>query len=78
MSLKDILERIVSEVVFKAVGLAAEKSEVTIRVNPEDFEYIEKLRPEFFAKFSELRMYIADIDDGGYLGRVLYRVVQKG
>ena len=48
-------ERIVSEVVFKAVGLATEKSEVTIRVNPEDFDYIEKLRPEFFTKFSELR-----------------------
>jgi flagellar assembly protein FliH len=46
---------IIREFVLKAVGLAAEKSEVTIRVNPEDFDFIEKLRPEFFTKFSELR-----------------------
>jgi flagellar assembly protein FliH len=46
---------IVKGVVLKAIGLAAEKSEVAIRINPEDFEYVEKLRPEFFAKFSELK-----------------------
>jgi flagellar assembly protein FliH len=48
-------EGIVKEVVFKAIELAPEKSEVTLRVNPEDFDYIEKQRPEFFTKFSELK-----------------------
>jgi len=48
-------EETVKGVLFEAAGLAAEKSELTIRINPEDFNFVEQLRPAFFAKFSELK-----------------------
>jgi flagellar assembly protein FliH len=48
-------EEAIREVLFKAVALAAEKSKVTVRINPEDFAFVEQLRPEFFAQFSELK-----------------------
>ncbi|MFW6147566.1 MAG: FliH/SctL family protein [Thermodesulfobacteriota bacterium] len=48
-------EDAVREVLFKAVNLATEKSEVTIRINPEDFDLVERLRPEFFAAFNDLK-----------------------
>jgi len=48
-------EDAVREVLFKAIELAAEKSEVTIRINPEDFGFVEQLRPEFFETFNDLK-----------------------
>jgi flagellar assembly protein FliH len=45
----------VREILFKAVELTAEKSIISIRINPEDFEFVERLRPEFFTKFSEIK-----------------------
>jgi len=41
--------------VLSALKLAAEKSKATLRVNPEDFDYVEELRPEFFAAIKELK-----------------------
>jgi flagellar assembly protein FliH len=41
--------------VLSALNLAAEKSKATLRVNPEDFDYVEELRPEFFAAVKELK-----------------------
>ena len=41
--------------VLSALKLAAEKSKATLRVNPEDFDYVEELRPEFFAAVEELK-----------------------
>ena len=38
------------------------KSKIILRVNPEDFEYIERLRPEFFARFEELKSITATSD----------------
>lgn len=52
----------VREAVIKAVHLAAERSKVTLRVNPEDFDYVEKLRPEFFTKFNELKSIMVTSD----------------
>jgi flagellar assembly protein FliH len=48
-------EEPIREIISKAIALAAEKSEVTIRINPEDFDFVERLRPEIFTKFSELK-----------------------
>lgn len=72
MSLKDILERIVSE---------GEK--ILLRDDGTDWEastLLHDLSETRLKKSAHFQpgMYIADIDDGGYLGRVLYRVVQKG
>ena len=41
--------------VLSALELAAEKSKATLRVNPEDFDYVEELRPVFFAAVKELK-----------------------
>jgi flagellar assembly protein FliH len=41
--------------VLSALKLAAEKSKATLRVNPEDVDYVEELRPEFFAAVKELK-----------------------
>jgi flagellar assembly protein FliH len=45
----------IKDTVLSALKLAAEKSKATLRVNPEDFDYVEELRPEFFAAVKELK-----------------------
>ena len=42
-------ETAVKDNILAALDLVAEKREVTLKVNPEDFEYVEKLRPELFS-----------------------------
>ena len=48
-------DKAVEGTVLSALALAAEKSKATLRVNPEDFDYVEELRPEFFAAVKELK-----------------------
>ncbi len=48
-------ERAVKHNVLNAIHLATEKSKITLRVNPEDYEYVEKLRPDFFAQFKAVK-----------------------
>jgi flagellar assembly protein FliH len=48
-------DRAVKDNVLNAIHLATEKSTITLRVNPEDYNYIEKLKQEFFAQFKELK-----------------------
>lgn len=55
-------ERIVKDTVLKAFELASEKSKIMLRVNPEDFDYIERLKPEFFSKFKELKSIMVTSD----------------
>jgi len=62
--------------VLSALNLAAEKTKATLRVNPEDFDYVEELRPEFFAAVKELKTLtvVSDpsITRGGCLLESLY------
>jgi len=44
-------EKAVKDTVLKALHLAVEKSKIIIRVNPEDCDYVQRLKPEFFTKF---------------------------
>lgn len=55
-------EKAINNTVFKALHLAAEKTEIILRVNPEDFDFVERLRPEFFSKFKELKSIIVTSD----------------
>ena len=55
-------EKTIKNTVFKALNLTAEKSEIVLRVNPEDFDFVERLRPEFFTKFKELKSITATSD----------------
>jgi flagellar assembly protein FliH len=48
-------EKAIKETVFNALHLAAEKSKIILRVNPEDLDYVERLRPEVIAKFKEMK-----------------------
>lgn len=44
----------IRETVIKAIQLATEKRSILLKVNPEEFDYIDRLRPEFFQRFNEL------------------------
>jgi len=41
-------ESVIKNTIFEALELAVEKSKVVFNVNPEDYDYVEKLRPELF------------------------------
>jgi flagellar assembly protein FliH len=49
------VEGIVKESVLNALNLAVEKNKIILNVNPEDYDYVEKLRPELFKKHKELK-----------------------
>jgi flagellar assembly protein FliH len=53
---------VVRETILDAFSLAADRSEVTVRVNPEDVEYLKELRPEFFDRIKELRSFTIESD----------------
>lgn len=55
-------ETTIKEAIFNALNLAAEKSIVTFNVNPEDYEYVEKLRPELFNQHKELKSIVVTCD----------------
>ncbi|MDY7036727.1 MAG: FliH/SctL family protein [Thermodesulfobacteriota bacterium] len=48
--------------VLDALHLASDKSNILFRINPEDFDTIEKLRPEFLARFKELKSIVVTSD----------------
>lgn len=48
-------ESLVQRTALKALHLAADRSEVSLRVHPDDVQWIEKVKPEFFARFKELK-----------------------
>jgi flagellar assembly protein FliH len=52
----------VKEAVFNALSLAIEKSKIVLNVNPEDYDYIEELRPDLFKKYKELKSIIVSSD----------------
>lgn len=55
-------EKAIRDTVLKALNLTVEKSKIILRVNPEDFDYVERLRPEFFTKFKELKSIMVTSD----------------
>ena len=49
------VEGIVKEAVLNALNLVVEKNKIILNVNPEDYDYVDKLRPELFKKHKELK-----------------------
>jgi len=43
-------ETVVRDTILAALDLTAEKRDITIKINPDDFEYVEKIKPELFSK----------------------------
>jgi len=54
--------QIVRETIFEAFSLAADCSEVTVRVNPEQVAYVKEIRPEFFDRISGLKSITIESD----------------
>jgi flagellar biosynthesis/type III secretory pathway protein FliH len=54
--------RIARETILEAFSLAVDRSEVTVRVNPENLEYVKEIRPEFFDRISELKSITVESD----------------
>ena len=56
-------DKVIEGSVLEVMKLAVEKSRITLRVNPEDLEYIEELRPKLFSTFKELKALTVTGDD---------------
>ena len=57
-------EAAVKDTILAALKLVAEKREVTLKINPEDFEYVEKLRPELFSANTHVKSIMITSDPG--------------
>lgn len=55
-------ENIVKDAILEALNLAGQKNKVVIRVNPEDYDFVENARPELFTKYQELKSIIITSD----------------
>ncbi len=45
---------IIRRSVINAINMATDKKSIRLKVNPEDFDYIDNLRPDIFQRFNEL------------------------
>lgn len=55
-------DSVVTETILNAVQYAAEKHTITLRINPVDFNFVEKLRPELFEAHRELKSITVTAD----------------
>lgn len=53
---------IVRRAILDALTVAADRTEVTVRVNPEEVEYVKETRPEFFDRISNLKSITIESD----------------
>jgi len=45
----------VKETILKSLMLAIDRSEITVRVSPDDFDYVKEIKPDFFEKIDGLK-----------------------
>ena len=55
-------EKAIKGSIIKALNLTVDKSQVVFRVNPEDQDYVEKLRPDLFPKIKDLKSIVVNSD----------------
>jgi len=55
-------ESVIGESIRKALLLAGQKTKITVRVNPEDYDYVEKIRPALFGEFKEMKSMVVTAD----------------
>ena len=74
--------RVLRGTILNALQLAVEKSEVILKINPEEMDYVEQLRPELFSKFQGLKSIIVTPDPaigrGGCYLETPYGAVDAG
>ena len=75
-------DKAINQTILNAVSFAAEKSKIGLRVNPEDYEFVEKLRPDLFKRFKELKTMTVTADvsvsRGGCFLETLYGDIDAG
>ena len=52
----------IKESIFNALEMGVEKSKVTFNVNPDDYDYVEKLRPNLFRNCKEIKSIVVTSD----------------
>ena len=57
-------ESIIKNAIFEALELAVEKSKVVFNVNPDDYDFVEKLRPELFNQNKGVKSIVVTSDPG--------------
>jgi len=57
-------ESVIKNAIFDALEMAVEKSKVVFNVNPDDYDYVEKLRPELFNQNKGLKSIVVTSDPG--------------
>ena len=55
-------ETVIKNAILNALELAVEKNKIIFNVNPEDYDYVEKLRPEIFNQNKELKSIVVTSD----------------
>jgi flagellar assembly protein FliH len=55
-------EPVIKNAIFEALEAAVEKSKVVFNVNPDDYDYVEKLRPELFKQNKGLKSIVVTSD----------------
>jgi flagellar assembly protein FliH len=58
----DFEEKAVRGPILNALELSAGKNEINLKLNPEDLDYVESLRPELFSKFQSLKTIMITSD----------------
>jgi len=57
-------ESVIKNAIFEALELAIEKSKVVFNVNPDDYDFVEKLRPELFNQNKGVKSIVVTSDPG--------------
>ena len=55
-------EKAIRGPIFRALELTAEKRDITLKINPDDLDYAESLRPELFSRFQGLKTIMVTSD----------------
>ena len=52
----------IKEAILNALDMAVEKSKIIFNVNPDDYEFVEKLRPDLFRQNNEIKSIVVTSD----------------
>jgi flagellar assembly protein FliH len=68
-------QTVVRETILEAFNLVVDRSEVTIRISPEEIEYVKEIRGEFLARIKDLRSITVESDPSVNPGGCLMETV---
>jgi flagellar assembly protein FliH len=75
-------DTIIHEAVLEAMHAVTEKSRIVIKINPEDFERVERIKPKLFSTFKDLKSVVVTPDQsvgrGGCLLETPYGDIDAG